>query len=342
MQLEINNNTLYLPRLVDFKTGSPIPLTPISDELSTPLSEEEVAIWTTGPRNSSRQELGRCLILLGLCLGRLTQVCQGKSKVSSKSSVADLVTEADHGIEMLLRAWIKTFYPSHKIIGEEGEKEWISPHDFVWYIDPIDGTTNFVENSDIVAMHIGCTYNGSPYVCLLGLPIQDQYYLYDGTTTWNFSSQTPPQKMDIPAPIAKQIGTEYMNSQKKDHACFLDICEAQDMSAVRIRSIGANIAQLLTGNILAFYKPKAKLWDVIAPLGVVQGLFGDQITIQLYLESQSEPYSLFSNDPDVCTAINDCHFERGNDRIGLIIAYPTHQVELGQMIHQKVSSLSLF
>ncbi|VDK72075.1 unnamed protein product [Cylicostephanus goldi] len=72
---------------------------------------------------------------------------QPSSKVKTKASATDLVTETDQAVEKLLIEGLKKAFPDHKFIGEEstagGAKiEWTNAP--TWIIDPIDGTTNFV------------------------------------------------------------------------------------------------------------------------------------------------------------------------------------------------------
>src|SRR5215467_6886402 len=55
---------------------------------------------------------------------------------------ADLVTAADRASEVLIRERIKKSFPSHDVFGEEqGLNDQGS--DYRWYVDPLDGTTNF-------------------------------------------------------------------------------------------------------------------------------------------------------------------------------------------------------
>src|SRR5438270_4201325 len=54
----------------------------------------------------------------------------------------DLVTEADRASERLVVERLRTHFPSHGIVAEEGGGH-TSPSEFRWYVDPLDGTTNF-------------------------------------------------------------------------------------------------------------------------------------------------------------------------------------------------------
>ena len=54
----------------------------------------------------------------------------------------DLVTEADKACEELIVSRLQSYFPTHSIIGEEGgERKGTS--EYCWYVDPVDGTTNF-------------------------------------------------------------------------------------------------------------------------------------------------------------------------------------------------------
>ncbi|MBI5282487.1 MAG: inositol monophosphatase [Candidatus Solibacter usitatus] len=54
----------------------------------------------------------------------------------------DLVTEADRASERLVVERLHSYFPSHSVLGEEGGLR-DSPSEYRWYVDPLDGTTNF-------------------------------------------------------------------------------------------------------------------------------------------------------------------------------------------------------
>jgi myo-inositol-1(or 4)-monophosphatase len=74
----------------------------------------------------------------------------------------DPVSEADHRIEELIRARLAKSFPEHDIIGEELEERPGRDHDFVWAVDPIDGTSNFVNGFPLFAATIGVLHRGRP------------------------------------------------------------------------------------------------------------------------------------------------------------------------------------
>ena len=74
----------------------------------------------------------------------------------------DPVSEVDQRVETLIRARLAERYPKHDIIGEEMEERPGRDHEFVWAVDPIDGTANFVNGFPMFAASIGVLHRGRP------------------------------------------------------------------------------------------------------------------------------------------------------------------------------------
>ncbi len=87
-------------------------------------------------------------------------------KEGDELAYRDPVSEVDHRVEVLLRARIAERFPSHDIIGEEiNERTGQRPYaEFVWAVDPIDGTANFINSFPLFAASIGVLYRGRPVV----------------------------------------------------------------------------------------------------------------------------------------------------------------------------------
>ena len=99
--------------------------------------------------------------------GNLLRQCRlEEAEVSQKTGHQDLVTRWDRRIEQLLRNEILTAFPQDAIVGEEYPPETHRAESVTWYIDPIDGTTNFINQHQNYAISVGC-WEGS--VPLFGL-----------------------------------------------------------------------------------------------------------------------------------------------------------------------------
>jgi len=75
---------------------------------------------------------------------------------------ADLVTAADRAAEKLIRERILALWPGHDVLGEEqGLSDQGS--DYRWYVDPLDGTTNFAHGYPVFCVSLGLEYRGLEY-----------------------------------------------------------------------------------------------------------------------------------------------------------------------------------
>ena len=79
----------------------------------------------------------------------------------SKKQVNDFVTEVDHAAEKAIIETLLTAYPGHGIHAEESGKEHgAKDSEFVWIIDPLDGTTNFIHGLPVYCVSIGLAVKG--------------------------------------------------------------------------------------------------------------------------------------------------------------------------------------
>ena len=109
------------------------------------------------------------------------------SSVTNKYSLHDLVTEVDKGAELMIRNLLQTHFPLHSFLGEEGvepgpeasEKalQEVSDQEFLWIVDPIDGTTNFVHGFPFFSVSIALAYRGEVIVGVVYDPSHDELFV---------------------------------------------------------------------------------------------------------------------------------------------------------------------
>jgi myo-inositol-1(or 4)-monophosphatase len=76
----------------------------------------------------------------------------------------DPVSEADRGAERHLREAILSHFPDHAVLGEEGEDAGSDAAEYTWVLDPLDGTTNFVNGLPLFTVSVGVLRWGHPAV----------------------------------------------------------------------------------------------------------------------------------------------------------------------------------
>jgi myo-inositol-1(or 4)-monophosphatase len=93
--------------------------------------------------------------------GELVREGFGKNlDIEFKTNESNIVTQIDKASEKLIIDYVHKEYPTHGILAEEsGESKNIS--EFVWVIDPLDGTTNFTHGLPIFSVSIGVQKNGN-------------------------------------------------------------------------------------------------------------------------------------------------------------------------------------
>jgi len=98
-----------------------------------------------------------------------------KFELDFKSSNYDLVTSADTESEIVIKNIIKESFPDHGFLGEEEGSE--NPDaDFIWIIDPLDGTNNFASGMPIFCCSIALAYQNEVIVGVIYDPTRDELF----------------------------------------------------------------------------------------------------------------------------------------------------------------------
>src|SRR5882672_6453535 len=100
----------------------------------------------------------------------------------SRGGAFDPVTAADRTAEQAMRTLIREKFPTHGIIGEEFGTE-RGDAEFVWVLDPIDGTKSFITGVPLWGTLIALLHRGQPVLGAIHQPVLKQLVIGDGTTT---------------------------------------------------------------------------------------------------------------------------------------------------------------
>ncbi len=181
------------------------------------------------------------------------------------------VTQADRTAEEKLRYIIRKTYPDHGIIGEEFGTE-NETAEFVWVIDPIDGTKSFAAGCPLFGTLIGLLHQGEPILGTIHQPILDQVCI--GTkekTTLNGQSITMRPTSDLRQAVLLTTDiANIVNNQSKDN--FEKV-----MGRVRLfRTWGDCYGYLLlaAGGADIMLDPIMNPWDLLPLVPIIQGAKG--------------------------------------------------------------------
>jgi myo-inositol-1(or 4)-monophosphatase len=183
-------------------------------------------------------------------------------------SDASPVTIADRKAEETIRTEIKKRYPSHGIIAEEFGNE-NENAEFVWVIDPIDGTISFTTGCPLFGTLIGLLHEGKPVLGLINQPIIDQMCIGDNTlTTINGRPVRVREAENLS--LATVLTTDVTNIEKYQNLANYENLRRQ----VRItRTWGDCYGYLLVSSGLAdvMIDPIMNPWDLLPIIPVVRG-----------------------------------------------------------------------
>ena len=88
----------------------------------------------------------------------------------------DLVTEMDRASEKLIIDKIKNRYPHHRFHAEESAGGEIPQAEYLWFIDPLDGTTNYAHNLPIFSVTLALRYQGEIVLGAINPPLLGEFY----------------------------------------------------------------------------------------------------------------------------------------------------------------------
>jgi myo-inositol-1(or 4)-monophosphatase len=110
--------------------------------------------------------------------GALLREFYAKGVATEYKGDVDLVTEADRASEKLIRERLTAAFPEHGIFGEEGTRDQMES-EFRWYVDPLDGTTNFAHGFPVFCVVLGLEHRAVGLRADEGLDSKDK----DGVMT---------------------------------------------------------------------------------------------------------------------------------------------------------------
>ena len=129
----------------------------------------------------------RAAIELAYDAGRLIRERAGRPRQVEFKGEIDLVTEADKAAERLIADGIAARFPGHALVGEEGTTTGVAVADaeWVWVVDPLDGTTNFTHGYPHFATSILVMRQGEMHAAAVYNPMADELFAAEaGAGAW--------------------------------------------------------------------------------------------------------------------------------------------------------------
>lgn len=188
------------------------------------------------------------------------------SSIRQKQFFWDLVTEADMESEKVILDSIQKNFPTHRTLSEEAGLGNVEQSEFLWVIDPLDGTTNYTHGYPVVAISIGLLYNHSPLLGIVYNPILNELFQAikgEGAYLNGKKIQVSLVEELNKGLLATGFAYDRRETQENNYAEF---CHLTHLSQ-GVRRGGAaslDLAYVAAGRLDGYWERGLKPWDVAA------------------------------------------------------------------------------
>ena len=196
--------------------------------------------------------------------GRVLREWRGKFSVREKSR-SNLVTEADEASQEAIVSVLRKEFPGHGFLGEENLEEGVVGSDFVWVIDPLDGTTNYVHGFPYYAVSIALRVRGELEVGVIYDPNRGETFSACRGGGVRLNGERVQSSGETRLGAAFGIGSLPVVTGPGDPAVERFLRALQVFQTVqRSGSAALNMAYVSCGRIDAFWSSSLKPWDMAA------------------------------------------------------------------------------
>jgi myo-inositol-1(or 4)-monophosphatase len=191
----------------------------------------------------------------------------------------DLVTEADRASEKLIVSRLREALPTHGIYGEEGTRSGLDA-EFRWYVDPLDGTTNFAHGFPAFCVVLGCEQrapglapeaDGQMVAGVVYDPLRDEMFAATrghGATLNGEPIRVSPEKLLQNSLIATGFPSQKRHESPNVH--FYQEFTLRSHGVRRVGSAALDLAYVACGRLEAFWEFKLNPWDTSAGFLLVE------------------------------------------------------------------------
>jgi myo-inositol-1(or 4)-monophosphatase len=219
------------------------------------------------------------------------------------------VTQADREVEQLLRERIAARYPEHGVMGEEQGVGAVD-REFVWCIDPVDGTSAFVAGLPTWCISLGLMRAGAPYLGAIYLPILDDCYWADASG--------PAYRNDIPIAVSDHAAidsNDWLAVPSTAHRSFQLTFPGK---ARCLSSVAADCCYVARGSAVGALIGRASLWDLAAGFAILRAAGGAMVHLSgapvepaLLLDGRRLPEPIVISSPAMLESIRGTVARRG-------------------------------
>jgi myo-inositol-1(or 4)-monophosphatase len=188
----------------------------------------------------------------------------GLHNVQTKSTATDMVTEFDRASEVLIVEGLRAARPDDAIVGEEGASV-AGTSGITWFIDPIDGTTNFLYDLPAWAVSIGAEDSSGPLAGVVYVPALGE--MFSATRHGGAFLNGAPIHCNTITDVSQALvctGFSYSADQRTVQAKRVSEFIHQIRDIRRAGAAAIDLCFVACGRIDAYFEENLHQWDIAA------------------------------------------------------------------------------
>ncbi len=232
----------------------------------------------TSPAASSRVSTETLQIFLDVATeaacagGAVLRSYWGKLKDIEEKQPGDLVTIADRESEAAVLAILRRHLPGHAILAEESGAFGSLQSQFLWAIDPLDGTTNFAHQYPFSGVSVGLLIDGIPSVGVVYDPFHDE--LFRAATGLGATQNRQPMRVSETRDLSRSLlvtGFAYDRTRTQDNN-YAEFCHFTHLTQGVRRGGAASIdlCYVACGRLDGYWERGLSVWDLAAGAVIVR------------------------------------------------------------------------
>ena len=209
-----------------------------------------------------------------LAAGAVLQDYLGKLEdtIIEKGRPGDFVTVADKASEAVILEVLRHHFPKHSILAEESGKLGNQDNQYLWAIDPLDGTTNYAHQYPLFAVSIGLLIDGVPQVGVIYDPFHDE--LFRAAAGLGATRNHCSIKVSKTSELSKSLlvtGFAYDRHETSDNN-YAEFCHLTHLTqgVRRSGSASLDLAHVACGHLDAYWERGISPWDIVAGIILLQ------------------------------------------------------------------------
>jgi myo-inositol-1(or 4)-monophosphatase len=206
--------------------------------------------------------------------GRLAaSMLAGGLDTEYKTSISDVVSAADHAAEELITTRLAEARPDDGLVGEEGTRR--SGKGRTWYVDPVDGTYNFLSHIPYWCSALGLADADGPLVGAVYAPDLDELWLGGRHTPTTLNGAVVDKLRN--EPLAEVSVATYFHPRHMSDQSRLASWQSATAAAATVRMLGSasvDLAGVAGGRLGMFLQANLNPWDWVPGAALVLGAGG--------------------------------------------------------------------